>query len=67
MYEIDLDTIKDILSKSSLSIDDMKNGPTCVMIDKKQFSIFVENDKLVVKQVKKLFAKGHKFDLSELA
>lgn len=68
MYDkIDFDTIKEIMSEINLSIDDLKCGPTCFMIEKKQFFIDIKKDKLIVTQAKKLFAKKYKFDLSEFS
>ena len=54
--------IKDILEKSNLSFSKMKNGPTVVFIGKKQFSVSIENDKIIVRQLKTLFAKKHFFE-----
>lgn len=66
MNDINQNTIKDILLKANISIGHIQRGPTNVFIGDKQFDLLIKNDKLVVKEIKKIFCKKYIFSLSEL-
>lgn len=64
---IELSRIIGVIAKTNLSIEEMKKGPTSVILENEQFLIFVKEDKIIVKEVKKLFAKKYIYSLSELS